>query len=305
MFIINPNEFLLPNIGMTPFTTDHIRINHLLQNDNFSLKYLNEKFGHSRWTFTYSGKEALGMALKNYNFLKEDLITILTTSNNYYISSCVTKEIEKVCKWNREVVAETKLIIVNHEFGYPFQNMEKLKSFGLPIIEDCCTTFFSQDINNKIGKYGDYTIYSLPKFFPLQIGGIIVSNIAPIDLKSRLTSSEFKYIKNSLSNNLKEQDKILKNRAHNFDYGIKLFSSMGFKARFVKDQNVVPYAMLLRNNNIIQDLNNFKTYMTKNGIQNSVFYGEDGFFLPIHQSLGIYEIQFMKELISHYLKHYN
>jgi dTDP-4-amino-4,6-dideoxygalactose transaminase len=305
MFIISPNEFLLPHIGMTPFTTEHITKNHLLQNDDFSLGYLNEKFGHTKWNFTNNGKEALEIALKSYNFQKDDLITIVTTSNNFYISSCVTKEIEKVCRWNREVVAETKLIIVNHEFGYPYPDMEKIKSFGLPIIEDCCTTFFSQDINDNVGKYGDFTIYSLPKFFPMQIGGIIVSNIDSGDMKSRLTSTETKYIINSLSNSLKNQDNILENRAKNYDYGLKLFSMMGFQERFVKEEKVVPYAMLLRNNGRIKDLNNFKSYMTKNGIQNSVFYGEDGFFIPIHQSLNIYEIQFINELISHYLKHNN
>jgi dTDP-4-amino-4,6-dideoxygalactose transaminase len=305
MFIINPNEFLLPHIGMTPFKTEHITINHMLPEDNFSFDYLNKKFGHKSWNFTYNGKEAIELALNSYNFQKDDLVTILTTSNNFYISSCVTKEIEKVCRWNREVVADTKLIFVNHEFGYPYPDMEKIKSLGMPIIEDCCTTFFSQDINDNVGKYGDFTIYSLPKFFPLQIGGILVSNIYAGTIKSRLTSMETKYIINTLSNSLKDQDNILHNRAKNYNYGLKLFSMMGFEERFVKEQKVVPYAMLLRNNGIIKDLNNFKLYMTKNGIQNSVFYGEDGFFIPIHQSLNIYEIQFINELISHYIRHNN
>ncbi len=45
----------------------------------------------------------------------DDVVTILTTSGNFYISSCVTAEIEKFCKWDREITDQTKVIFVNHK----------------------------------------------------------------------------------------------------------------------------------------------------------------------------------------------
>ena len=51
--------------------------------------------------------------------------------------------------------------------------------------------------------------------------------------------------------------------------------------------------------------NLFKLFMNKNGIQNSVFYGEDAFFIPNHQSLNPLGIQFIFEVVCFYLKNDN
>lgn len=306
MFVINPNEFLLPNFGLSPFRTNDIVKNYNLPDDRYSIEVLDNRFGKDSWRFTHSGKEAISFALSHYDLQKNDLVTILTTSENLYISSCVTLEIERVCKWNREILPETKLILVNHEFGYPYKNMEYLESLGLPIIEDCCTAFFSQDENNKIGKYGDFTVYSLSKIFPIQIGGILTSNKSKISIQqSKLSNIETQYITNVLSYNLRHTSQILKKRNENFKEGLKLFSSIGFTQRFKKNEAIIPYVMLLKNNSVIKDLNLFKLFMNKNGIQNSVFYGEDAFFIPIHQSLNFFEIQFIFEVVCFYLKNNN
>ena len=106
----------------------------------------------------------------------DDIVTILTTSGNFYISSCVTEEIEKFCQWNREITPETKVILVNHEFGTIYPDMKNLVSLGIPIIEDCCPSFFSQDNDNKAGRYGDFAVYSFSKIFPIQFGGLLVNN---------------------------------------------------------------------------------------------------------------------------------
>jgi len=50
-----------------------------------------------------------------------------------------------------------------------------------------------------------------------------------------------------------------------------LFSKLGFTERFIKNDKIVPSAMLLRNNGIIKDLSALKLYLSKNGIQSSVF----------------------------------
>jgi dTDP-4-amino-4,6-dideoxygalactose transaminase len=184
--------------------------------------------------------------------------------------------------------------------------MNELQMLNIPIIEDCCTTFFSQDQNNKVGSYGDFAVYSLPKFFPIQIGGIITSS--KIDVSSYVSKCSFKeirYITNVMSSQLKQLDMTLSSRKNNFDYAVNLFSSIGFSERFLKTQSIVPYALLLKNNRLIKNLIRFKEYLYSNGIQNSIFYGEDGFFIPNHQSLNTTEIDFLFEVILYYLNNSN
>jgi len=302
MFIVNPDSALVPSFRVCPFKTDNISINTELPDDDFEFNYFNTKFGTANWEYTYNGREAIHFALETYNLEQNDLVTILTTSENYYISSCVTKTIESFCRWNRELTSETKIIFVNHEFGYPYPEMEKLIATSLPIIEDCCTTFFSQDKRGLIGKYGDFAIYSFPKFFPIQIGGIIVSNKG-IHLKSTsiLKKEQKRNIKNVLSYQLRNSSKLLNKRKENFEYALTQLTRLGFSERFEKNEAIVPSMMLLNNNSIIKDLNAFKFYLSNNGIQNSVFYGEDAFFIPNHQNLNTIEIDFIIDVISHYI----
>jgi dTDP-4-amino-4,6-dideoxygalactose transaminase len=154
-----------------------IALNNKLPENNEIDNYFKERFKNQNFTYTLTGRLAIQKSLQHYNLQPNDVVTILTTSNNFYISGCVTAEIEKFCKWNREISDKTKLIFVNHEFGVPYENLEELKKYKLPIIEDCAHSFFSEDDKSEIGKVGDFAIYSFPKIFPIQIGGLLVSNI--------------------------------------------------------------------------------------------------------------------------------
>ena len=101
------------------------------------------------------------------------------------------------------------------------------------------------------------------------------------------------------------ENELLNNRSENFSYGLKLFLKLGFTERFKKDKNTIPYAMLLNNHNIIKDLNNFKLFMYSNGVENSIFYGEDAFFIPNHQGLSFADIDSIFKTVSVYLNKYN
>lgn len=299
MFVINPDPFLVPSFRISPFTTEYLTINNLLPNDDFAVKHFDEKFGEGNWQYTYNGREAIELALQQYKLESHDLVTILTTSGNFYISSCVTKSIEKFCRWNREITDETKLIFINHEFGYPFKDMEKIIATGIPVIEDCCTTFFSQDNNRKVGKYGDFSVYSLPKFFPLQIGGLLVNNTNATTGKSTLLDDNHKrFIQNAMSSGLKQQTGLLNKRKQNLDYALSQFSKLGFTSRFQNDDAIVPSALLLNNNSVISDLDQLKISLAANGIQNSIFYGEDAFFVPCHQNMTVSDIDYIVNVVK-------
>jgi hypothetical protein len=303
MFVLNPDQHLAPSYRIGPFTSADVGRNSKMLADDFAVQYFNNRFGKNRWQYTANGRKAIGLALKRYALQANDLVTILTTSQNFYISSCVTKEIESFCQWNREMVPETKLIFVNHEFGYPYPNMEQLVATGLPIIEDCCTTFFSQNESGILGQYGDFSVYSFPKFFPMQIGGLLVSNKnRAFEHGSLVTDTEKQHIENVVSFYLRKEKSILEIRASHYDYAVRLFSTLGFTVRFEKSEKSIPSVLLLNNHGIIRDLHQLKVFLYEHGIQNSVFYGEDAFFIPIHQNLTTTDLDYFFAVIRYFIE---
>ena len=86
MFVLNPDPYSLPTYRIGPFKTDDVGINSKLPNDDFAVDYFNNRFGEGKWQYTYNGREAIQLALEHYQLQPNDLVTILTTSQNFYIS---------------------------------------------------------------------------------------------------------------------------------------------------------------------------------------------------------------------------
>jgi len=303
MFVLNPDPFLLPAYRISPFQTRHLAQNIQWPASDFAQQYFDERFGKNHWMFTFNGREAIRLALKKYKLKPLDVVTILTTSENFYISSCVTKTIEEFCQWNRTVTHDTKVILVNHEFGYPHPNMKEIQALGLPIIEDCCTTFFSQDAAGRVGQYGDFAAYSFPKFFPVQIGGLLVSNQGFSEMLSTdLNKDEQAYVEQTLSNYLHQNNDIVTQRRDNFQYAAETFKNMGFSLRFETSDLVVPSVLMLNNHHQIKDLPALKVFLADHGIQSSIFYGEDAFFIPCHQHLSQVDIDYIRDCVSFFIQ---
>lgn len=130
--------------------------------------------------YTFSGREAISLALSTLNLKLEDEIYIATTFNYKNVSSCVTSTVFNYCKPSRVITKQTKAIFIIHEFGVFHPETLGLIEFGrennMIIIEDCAHTPFSFDNkNNQTGCLGDFTIVSLPKIFPVNTGGLLVS----------------------------------------------------------------------------------------------------------------------------------
>jgi len=274
-----------------------------LENKDQIIDYLNQRFGSDNWLITLNGREAIRLALAQFKLQNSDLVTILTTTGNFYISSCVTNEISNFCSWNRELNQNTNLIFVNHEFGYPYAEMQNLLQTGIPVIEDCCTTFFSQDESGMIGSYGTYSIYSFPKFFPLQIGGLLVGkHVAKQGLKSQLSDIEKQYIINVLSHTLIEHSKIIKTRSEVLKNLINRFEKLGFIPRFESMKNVVPSVFMFKSKDKKIDWDMLKKHFWKYGIQSSVFYGEEAFFIPAHQNLNEVDLDYFEFVLKVFLE---
>jgi hypothetical protein len=299
MFVLNPDPYLLPSYRISPFSTSDITFNNNLPNDNSIEDYLNERFKGHEYYYTINGRSALNLALSSYHLQKDDNVAILTTSGNSYISNCVTTEIEKFCKWSLQIDAGTKLILVNHEFGFPFKGLQELKKKGIPIIEDCAHSFFSKDKDNEIGNIGDFVIYSFPKIFPLQIGGLLLSNISGRIEDHRQIGNEFlRHIKNVLSHHIKLKEKIISERINNYFLLKNKFESLGFAERFHLANGIVPGVFMFRTEGHKIDLPRLRKYFWDHGIQCSVFYGEDAFYIPVHQVLTEQDLGYFYEVMK-------
>jgi hypothetical protein len=303
-FVLNPDKYYCPSYRISPFQTSNLATYNAQKKADFTTSkiILDKKFYNRKWIFTVNGKEAINIALKKIKLKKNDLVTILTSSGNKYISKCVTDEISKFCSWSRKLEKKTATILINHEFGYPFNSIEKIKKLKIPIIEDLCHSFFTSNEINKIGYFSDFSIYSLPKIFPIQIGGILAAknNIHKSD--SRVNSQLERYIKNILSIYVPKINLFSEKRLINYEYLKNRLTKFGCVPRFKinKYLKIVPSVYLFKCNQKI-NLNKLKQFYVNHGIESSVFYGENCFFLPIHQNLKKTDLDYFVAIFEEFL----
>lgn len=303
-FVINPEEFFRPSLRISPFNTNYIKDNKKISEnidsiDSFEKSSLSEYFGNN-YIIASCGKEAISLALSNYNLQKDDEVLIVTTTGNKYISGCVTRTIEQFCSWTRKHTKKTKLIFVNHEFGYPFINWEQIENYNLPIIEDRAYSLFSTD-QATTGRKGDFVIYSLPKWFPMQMGGILQANV-DVNLKGELQNKTKLILLNTLRYYLDGKAQLIEQRRHNYKYFTELFSEINCPPFFELNENVVPGVFMFRND-AQMNLLSLKEFMLNNGVESSVFYGENAFYVPVHQNLSDEHIEFIFTLVKYFKNH--
>lgn len=303
MLILNPDPYLLPDYKISPFTTADIHENMRLPDDDAADSYFAARFPGRRFTYTINGRSAINKALSYYKLQKDDVVTILTTTGNFYVSGCVTGEIERYCRWNREVDVSTKVILVIHEFGYPYPQLEQLRAYNLPIIEDVAYAFFSEDANGTIGRVGDFAVYSFPKMFPVQVGGVLVHNKdVAVEAERWEHPQMLPYIKKVLSFHLAKKAEIIANRLRSYN-GLKMrLHALGFEERLPLGEGVVPGVFMFRVADEKTDLKRMRDYLFSHGIQCSVFYGERAFFIPVHQSLIGVDLDYFAMVIQSFSK---
>lgn len=299
-FILDTPEYLRPIYRISPFKTDDITKNYTLSNrSNIQFnKYLGNRFDGKSFIITQNGRDAIGIALETLNLNKNDVVTIFTTTNGFYISGCVTQEIEKYCKWSRRVEDNTKVLLVNHEFGYCSQEIEYYKSLGFPIIEDFAHSFLSDSINKDAGKFGDFLIFSLSKIFPIQVGGILVYN-RNYEIRSQKNIFNH-YIENVISTYINGIDEIKIKRIENYNYYLKLFLDIGVVPFFELTENDCPGVFCFKVSESV-NLNHMKIFVNSHGIESSIFYGENAYFVPCHQNLKKEDIEYIVTVIRRFL----
>lgn len=148
--------------------------------------------GAEGWREVYArtGQELLYRLLNALQLRRSDQISILTTSNDTYVSTCVSLTAFNFAAISREITEKTRVVIVIHEFGYIYPELpdlcEKLRLQGITIIEDCAHILGADLVHGyTVGSFGDYSLFSLPKVLPLRCGGLLrQSPSAPVVIGS-------------------------------------------------------------------------------------------------------------------------
>jgi DegT/DnrJ/EryC1/StrS aminotransferase family len=151
--------------------------------------------GHSGWSFDSvrheywgpTGRWLIGAWLEHLNLDRTDVVTILTTSQERYVSICVSVTAFNHAAISRVLTDRTRVIIAIHEFGYvdtafPSQ-CEGWQARGISVLEDCAYTAGIKVGSANVGDYGDAALFSLPKIIPANTGGLLRTR-APFRLPS-------------------------------------------------------------------------------------------------------------------------
>jgi len=309
--MISKNSYLLsftennhPSFLLIPFRNEDIFNNSQINTKyNFNLvKMLQDRYPDKYVTLTSSGRHALKLVLEDImNKIKYSEVSIKTTSDKKYISSCVTDMIEKLnLRWTRKHHNSHKVSLFNHEFGYVDESLNNRNHKNSFNIEDCAFSFDSKYNDNSLcGTKSQYAIFSLSKFFPIQIGGFLLSD-TPIDNKLD-DPKTIRYISNVVGYYFNMIDEWSESRLILKQYYIETFGNLNIKNYFEYNSNDVPGVFLFQVGENV-NLPLLKKYFWKRGVQCSVFYGENAFFLPLNQFTTKRHIDYYYELYLNFLE---
>ena len=139
--------------------------------------------------------------------------------------------------------------------------------------------------------------------FPIQVGGLIISQVNSIICQSSVLNAEMQhYIKNVLSENIQYKDKIISQRISNYKGLRESYRSLGLHERFELHDGIVPGVFMFRTDNYNIDLPELKKHFWAHGIHSSVFYGENTFFIPVHQALQESDLDYFYEVMKAFIQ---
>lgn len=131
-----------------------------------------------RVAYTFSGKSAIALVLNHYRaqrVLPDKVSQVLVPP---WLGTWVYMTMHNFCFPTTTMNKSVKGIMVYHQWGFP-QKMEKIMAFAkkhrLFVLEDCAHAFQSSYRGQRVGTFGDESVWSFSKFFPSVVGGAIYS----------------------------------------------------------------------------------------------------------------------------------
>lgn len=247
-----------------------------------------------------SGRSALLACLKHLKLKRNDTILIVKTTDGPYVSSCVTDTIEKICRWEVQTQKsktkghKIKLVLVIHEFGFPCPEWKitPFKKKGIPVLEDCAYAFGSRVEGAKIGTFGDYALYSLPKYFPVPFGGILASKKKINSPGPILGNADENLLRQTIHTShpyLHAWNKLRRENWNRFNYDL---APKGFAPYFPLTKNIIPGVYLTAVPPKFKG-EQVKRKLNEAGVESTQYYHQGGFYFPVHQFLTIWEKEYI------------
>ena len=145
--------------------------------------------------YTTSGRAAIALALRALEIRPGDKVLVPTYHCPTMIAPVAQSGAEPMfypitasggvdLEWlQHAALAGARAMLATHYFGFP-QPLSRLRAFcdahRIALIEDCAHAFFGVSEGVAVGSRGNIAIASLPKFFPVPEGGLIVSETHPL-----------------------------------------------------------------------------------------------------------------------------
>ena len=259
-YCLNPDPYYTPKISISPFSLKNI-YSAPKQADLNVLKHLGENL-----VFTSSGKHAIRLALKHLSAKRTNIVGIVTTSGNSYVSKCVTETISEYCDWKMfDRSGKVDFLFVIHEFGalHSKESMDELRILNIPIVNDFAYSFLSLFMSRREDFASEINLTSLPKSFDINYGGIIhlpKSKIKCVDQelkKSILEMVSMEFDADAIQGNITS-------RKQNREYYKTVLPGYGYKVVWDEEEICPGVGMIapLRSTN----LQKLKNFLQRNGI---------------------------------------
>lgn len=237
---------------------------------------------------TSAGRVAIELVCQRLGLEVEDEVFITTTFGANYVSSVVTSPIFNYCKLAKILTEKTRLIYIIHEFGVPHPDTQKLvvsaRKLGIASLEDCAYSVDSFFENGKrIGSYGKYAIYSLPKVFEIPLGGILLGDVPKGSYKkSSMEEARLKRMQFSIAPNFARLSDISKKRIRNWGLLRDGMKEIGIDPYFELPRNTSPYCFPC----VVPDLSEEVVQSVRAaGYEAFLWRGGEIVVLPVHQGL--------------------
>lgn len=246
-----------------------------------------------------SGRNALKLALHASGMTSNDSVIIITTTGGRYVSSCVTKTIEETCQWSHKLENNTRAALLIHEFGFPCALPDEIRERGLTIIEDCAYATGTRIEGGNVGLVGDFAIYSLTKYYPIPLGGILAARnpINPDLIADPLADEAVNFIEKCFINSESKYADWNQRRRDNWHYFSAQLEKNGLCAYFDLDATVVPGVFVAKLPSAMGG-SSTKDRCIAAGIESTEYYGQGGFYFPAHQYLTDFERDY---ILHHFL----
>src|SRR5262249_11062952 len=141
---------------------------------------------------------------------------------------------------------DIKIFLVIHYFGFVQNEITLLKSlcekYKVILVEDCAHAYTFGRRNLQLGYYGDFSFFSLHKFFPVESGGILLINNKAHRLSHIVDEDK---CEEHVSNHIlvSDCDEIRKVRFDNYQYLLtKLKGIETIKSLYSLKQLIVPHS---------------------------------------------------------------